>query len=109
MAYELLRDHVRPVPLFVTLGSPLALSAVRSRLEFEPKFPAVEKWINHVDRDDVVAAHPNLHGFFDRSRPVGASFESTYTVDNGSSPHDARFYLGKEAVGATVARVLLNE
>jgi hypothetical protein len=108
VAYELLRDRDIPVPLFVTLGSPLALNAVRTRLEFQPKFPAVKNWVNLVDRDDVVAARPNIQRIFDVERPSDSSFESTYTVDNGSSPHDARFYLGKKRVGASIADVLLS-
>ncbi|MFF0304677.1 hypothetical protein ACFYTV_28705 [Streptomyces sp. NPDC004562] len=106
VAYEVLRDRSATIPLFITLGSPLALRPVRSRLQFEPKYPAVRKWINLVDPDDVVAARPNIQSFFDLNRPSGAVFESTYTVDNGASPHDARFYLGKEPVAFSLAEVL---
>ncbi|MFG2602284.1 hypothetical protein ACGFT2_01770 [Streptomyces sp. NPDC048514] len=108
VAYEVLRDRSIPIPLFITLGSPLALRAVRSRLQFEPKYPAVKNWINLVDPDDVVAARPNIQNFFNLARPSGSKFDSTYTVDNGASPHDARFYLGKEPVAVSVSGVLVG-
>lgn len=106
VAYEILRNRSSPIPLFITLGSPLALRAVRSRLQCEPTYPAVRKWVNLVDPDDVVAARPNIQYFFDSNRPSGAIFESTYTIDNGASPHDARFYLGKEPVAVSLSEVL---
>ncbi|WP_405627439.1 hypothetical protein OG933_15050 [Streptomyces sp. NBC_00016] len=106
VAYELLRDRSQRIPLFITLGSPLGLRTIRNRLSKGAQFPSVEKWINLVDRNDIVAARPNIQRFFDAGRPEAALFESSYTVDNGSSPHDARFYLGKEVVGSAIAQLL---
>jgi hypothetical protein len=35
----------------------------------------------------------------------GARFEGGFTVDNGSNPHDASFYLGKVEVGRSIGQV----
>ena len=44
------------VPLFVTLGSPLAVNAVKSRAPAaHVSEAAVGKWFNAMDPDDVVA------------------------------------------------------
>lgn len=62
VAYNLLRrDGVAErwrVPLFVTIGSPLAVTAVRTALA-PIGFPAcVTSWFNAMDDRDVVALHP---------------------------------------------------
>jgi hypothetical protein len=60
VAYNVLRNERRglPVPLFVTLGSPLGLNAIRR--QFAPlRHPAVvERWLNAFDPRDVVALNP---------------------------------------------------
>jgi hypothetical protein len=109
VAYEAIRelpgDH--PLPLFITLGSPLGLSPVNSRLRQPPGFPpALKRWVNLADRDDVVAARPDLLTLFDKDRPTSALFDSTYAVDNGAEPHRVGFYLTKESCGQALALVL---
>ncbi|CAM2168842.1 hypothetical protein PSAC2689_190018 [Paraburkholderia sacchari] len=54
-----------PVDLFVTIGSPLSVPCVYSRLTMRPpKWPSqIRQWINVADKDDVVA----LYGAIDRS------------------------------------------
>ncbi|HET6355939.1 hypothetical protein [Streptomyces sp.] len=57
-----------------------------------------------VDRDDIVAARPHLTEFFGTNQPPPwAQIDSTYTVDNGASPHRANFYLTKAATGQAIA------
>lgn len=62
VAYKLLRDegHAKSwqVPLFITLGSPLAVTAIKAK--FAPnRHPAcAEKWFNAMDERDVVALYP---------------------------------------------------
>jgi hypothetical protein len=107
IAYEAAREHPHPLRLMVTLGSPLALSAVRTRLRLPPAFPpTLGRWVNLADRDDVVAARPHLSRVFDVNRPVGAVFDSTYMVDNGAQPHQAGFYLSNRQTGLAVATEL---
>ena len=106
VAYEVVHElpSGQHLPLLVTLGSPLGLSSVNHRLRYPPSYPpAVARWVNLADRNDVVAARPNLHTVFDNTRPPGTQFDSTYTPDNGAQPHRAGFYLTKKGCGQPVA------
>lgn len=73
VAYNVLRTDTRPlkVPLFVTVGCPLAIRAIRSQLvpiSF-PK-PPVEAWNNAFDTRDIVALYPLDAANFPVSPPV---------------------------------------
>ena len=72
-----------------------------------PAFPPnVRRWVNIVDRDDFIAAEPDLRGLFSAGMSSDAVFEAGYTVDNGADPHSAGFYLGKAQLGKPVGEVL---
>ena len=93
----------------VTLGSPLGLrTVVYGRLRPQPpRFPPnVRHWVNVADRDDLVAAEPDLTDLFSEGRPTTATLEGGYTVDNGAEPHRPDFYLGKVEVGRPVGAAL---
>jgi hypothetical protein len=73
VAYNVLRTDTRKlqVPLFVTVGCPLAIRAIRSQLvpiSF-PK-PPVEAWNNAFDTRDIVALYPLDAANFPVSPPV---------------------------------------
>ena len=109
VAFEAAHQLERPLPLLVTLGSPLGLrTVVYDRLRPQPPTfpPQVRRWVNVADRDDLVAAEPNLTGLFGASAHAKAVFEGGWTVDNGSSPHDASFYLARAETGRPVGQVL---
>jgi hypothetical protein len=109
VAYETAHRMQRPLPLLITLGSPLGLRRiVYERLRPQPPcFPAsVARWINVADRDDFIAAAPDLSAQFSAGRPAGAVFESGWTVDNGAKPHLATFYLTSRQVAEPVGQVL---
>jgi PGAP1-like protein len=110
VAYDALRTSPadQQVPLLLTLGSPLGLSAIRTRLQPQPAgFPApVRRWVNIAAPDDIVAARTDLIEMFDHNRPAGAVFDPTWIVDNGSKPHQAGFYLTKSSCGEAVANAL---
>jgi hypothetical protein len=110
VAYDAVRARPadKPLPVFITLGSPLALSAIRAKLVPSPTdYPAaVRRWVNIAAEDDIVAAQMDLKPDYDRRRPDGAVFEDTYVVNNGSSAHGIEFYLGKPSCGKAVARAL---
>src|SRR5262249_61401873 len=61
VAYAVLRTDPRPLKVraYVTVGSPLAIRAIRDRLRpiGFPK-PAVASWYNAYDPKDVVALYP---------------------------------------------------
>jgi hypothetical protein len=63
VAYDLLRDAGGAqgwnVPLFVTLGSPLGVTAIKDAMKKPLGFPACAgAWFNAMDPDDVVALYP---------------------------------------------------
>ncbi|MFO1096866.1 MAG: hypothetical protein U1E81_00995 [Xanthobacteraceae bacterium] len=105
VAYEAAHLAQQPIPLLITLGSPLGLQTiVYQRLRPQPpRFPAnLRQWVNVADRDDFIAAEPDLKEMFSAGMPDGAVFEAGYTIDNGASPHNCDFYLGKTQVGRPV-------
>ena len=108
IAYEAAHLMKQPLPLLLTLGSPLGLQTiVYQRLRPQPPGfpPAVRRWVNIADQDDFIAAEPNLEGLFHGGMPAGTTFEGGYTVDNGADPHNSDFYLGKAQVGRPVGEV----
>jgi hypothetical protein len=112
VAYELAHLLEGPLPLLMTLGSPLGLDAIiYPRLRPQPPhFPQqVLRWVNIADPDDFVAAEPDLSKFFSTGLPTGAIFEGAYTVDNGAKPHSGVFYLGKAQTGLPIGQVLSNQ
>ena len=108
IAYEAAHLMKQPLPLLLTLGSPLGLQTIiYQRLRPQPPGfpPAVRRWVNIADRDDFIAAEPNLEGLFHAGMPAGTTFEGGYTVDNGADPHNSDFYLGKAQVGKPLGEV----
>ncbi len=106
IAYEAVQELDRPLPLLLTMGSPLGFrTIVYDKLRRQPPgYPtSVQRWVNVADRDDLIAAEPNLTDMFATGKPPGARFDGGYTVDNGAEPHRATFYLGKQQVGQPVA------
>jgi pimeloyl-ACP methyl ester carboxylesterase len=104
VAYEAAHRLERPLPLLMTLGSPLGLRSViyDKVLPQPPGFPPqVQRWVNIADRNDLVAAEPDLRPMFGELAP-GAVFDSGWTVRNGAQPHQAQFYLTKGETGRPV-------
>jgi hypothetical protein len=107
VAYEAAHRLAQPLPLLLTLGSPLGLrTIVTDRLRPPPSFPPrVGRWANVADRDDVVAAEPDLRPLFANDPAASSRFEGVL-VDNGSAPHSPVHYLGKIAVGRAIIEAL---
>ncbi|EMD28987.1 hypothetical protein [Amycolatopsis azurea] len=106
VAYEAAHLHGRPLPLLLTLGSPLGLRTVvyeRTRPQPPSVPPGVARWVNLADRDDLVAAKPDLGPLFPGADGV---LDSGYTVDNGAKPHEATFYLAKRRTGEVLSAAL---
>jgi hypothetical protein len=85
VSYNLLRrDGERErwnVPLFVTVGSPLAVTAIKRQLS-PVRYPeCVGRWFNAFDPRDVVALHPLTAAHF-ATRPA---VENKTEVDNRTS------------------------
>ncbi|PTR09166.1 hypothetical protein C8R32_104245 [Nitrosospira sp. Nsp5] len=108
IAYEAAHLMDKPLPLLLTLGSPLGLQTIvyQCLRPQPPRFPpAVRRWVNIADRDDFIAAEPDLIDLFRAGIPASASFEGGYTVDNGADPHNSDFYLGKVQIGREVGEI----
>ncbi|MGW2639950.1 alpha/beta fold hydrolase [Streptomyces sp. NPDC001348] len=108
VAMEALHHHPGPVPLFVTLGSPIGMRAVvRPRLLPQP--PAVpgcvERWLNFWDRDDIVVPRPRLE---DDVLPndLGCRPVTDRVDSDGLWAHTATKYLAQPSVAGPVARAL---
>ncbi|MCH7736776.1 MAG: hypothetical protein IH872_05165 [Chloroflexi bacterium] len=114
IAYDALRDLGREIPnfkvaQFVTMGSPLGLTFVKSKIKTERDYdrgrmrvrtPSVvtEKWVNYADRTDPVAAESHLRGDYGPN-PAGIQVvddltDNDYTAPDGERiPHKSFGYL----------------
>ncbi|MHA5052212.1 alpha/beta hydrolase [Streptomyces sp. SD15] len=108
VSLETLHGHRGRVPLLVTLGSPIGMSAaVRPRIRPQPlQVPGpVERWLNFWDRDDLIAARPRLE------RVVRANDRSVLPVtrrvdSDGVWVHPAATYLAQPAVAGPVVEAI---
>jgi hypothetical protein len=92
------------VPLFVTLGSPLAINAVQSRLTPHTFPKPVGTWFNALDTDDVVALHPLSKKHFD----TGGKIENHDRVKNWTdNQHGIAGYLDDEKVARRIHEALV--
>ncbi|NMG28072.1 alpha/beta hydrolase [Aromatoleum evansii] len=80
VAYNILRSDRRSlnIPLFITVGSPLGIRAVRDQLRPLRFPPPVQAWYNAFDGRDVVA----LHALDAANFPVVPAIENNPTVKN---------------------------
>jgi hypothetical protein len=105
VAYSVLRSDLRKlqVPLFVTVGCPLAIRAIRN--QFRPlRFPApVKAWYNAFDDHDVVALNP-----LDRANfPVSPGIENYSKVRNSTdNRHGIAGYLNDPVVATRLLNAL---
>jgi len=108
VAYNLLRREGEArgwkVPLFVTLGSPLAVTAIKNALR-PLQFPSVvSAWYNAMDTDDIVALYPLEAPRFDVPSP---GIENYTGVDNQTSnQHGISGYLGDPEVAKRIRQAL---
>ena len=104
IAYRVLRD-AEPgrwdVPLFVSLGSPLAIRAIRDVLRAEAPLrvpPVVRRWVDVRDRRDILA----VHGLTPEAFPLepGSPAIEVLEVDNEApAHHGAAELVGARPVG----------
>lgn len=103
VAYNLLRREGEAqrwqVPLFVTLGSPLAVTAIRRKLSPNKHPACVKRWWNAMDERDVVALYPlDAENF-----PVDPQITNKRDVDNPTSNrHGISGYLADPEVAKTL-------
>ncbi|WP_299770850.1 alpha/beta hydrolase [uncultured Tateyamaria sp.] len=104
VTYNILsQGAVYDVPLFVTLGSPLGIRAIRRK--FSPiRHPAsVDTWVNAMDTRDIVALHPLDQDNFD----VRPAISNIVSIRNQTrNRHGISGYLDKPSVVSKVVAAL---
>lgn len=107
VAYNVLGKQSHPrlkVPLFMTLGSPLAVKAVKNKLQ-EVAHPAVvDRWVNAMDERDVVSLFPLDSNHFN----VFPEIKNLTHVDNFTeNRHGISGYLSDEKVASLIHAALI--
>ena len=108
VAFEALHERPAPIPLFVTLGSPIAMRAVvwPRLVPQPPRTPeTVGRWLNFWDRDDVVTARPRLEGDILPSSS-GIRVASCRVDSDGLWVHPATTYLATPGVAGPIAEAM---
>lgn len=101
VAFEAVHQLTEPLPLLLTLGSPLGVrTVVYDRIRPQPPSvpEAVRAWVNIAATGDIVAAEPDIAEGFGRDTRLS----SNILVENGASPHEATHYLAKRQTGAAL-------
>ena len=87
VAYTVLKEEGRStgwnVPLLVTLGSPLSVSAIKRGVAPNKHPESVGKWLNALDPRDTVALYPLDSNNF----PIDPLIENKLDVDNSTENH----------------------
>lgn len=108
VSFETLHGYLDAVPLWVTLGSPLAMRAVVWP-KIRPKPPAtpekVMRWLNYWDRDDIIVPRPILESDV-AANVTGVLPESVRVDSDGVWVHTATKYLAKADVAGPVMETL---
>jgi hypothetical protein len=87
------------VPLYVTLGAPLAVTAVKDALKPVKHPGCVSKWFNAMDSRDIVALHPLDAAHF----PVTPTIENKTNVDNPTeNRHGISGYLSDAVIAKKI-------
>lgn len=103
VAYNLLKREGKQsgwvTPLFVTLGSPLGVTAIRKAVGPNRHPEGVSKWFNALDERDVVALYPLNDAHF----PTNPTIENKTDVDNQTeNRHGIEGYLTDPVVAAKI-------
>jgi hypothetical protein len=103
VTFKLLRDEGGDVPFYLTLGSPLAVKAVKNAIG--PVFArpsGVSLWLNGLDRDDAVTIGRSL-----KDTTFGPGIENVDDIDNGNEePHAVSMYLRDRRIAEALARAV---
>ncbi|MBK9465910.1 MAG: hypothetical protein IPN56_14240 [Chitinophagaceae bacterium] len=112
VAYNVLRLNAKQkgwkVPLFVTLGSPLAVSVIKEKLaRIKPiAFPVnVATWFNAMDERDVVSLYPLDKENFSLTPAI---VNKTNVRNSTSNAHGISGYLGDKEVAKRIYDAVTN-
>ena len=109
VSYSLLRREGKLnrwiVPLFVTLGSPLAVKAIKKSLAPIKHPECVTRWFNAMDERDVVALYSLDAAHF----PINPAIENKTDVDNDTqNRHGISGYLSDKEVAKRIYDALVS-
>lgn len=109
VTYNLLRREAAAlglvVPLHVTLGSPLAVSAIKQKLRPLDALSCVGRWFNAMDSRDIVALHPLDDCHF----KIVPAIENKVDVDNQTeNRHGITGYLEDAVVARQIYDALVG-
>ncbi|HUB81957.1 MAG TPA: hypothetical protein VMB03_24340 [Bryobacteraceae bacterium] len=86
IAYNVLAERASRlpgIPLFITVGSPLGIRAIATRLRQGTKMPdGVSRWLNARDPHDVVALHPITFSAGDQAYLENYSLVENFTANH---------------------------
>ena len=98
VTFKLLRKLGQTVPLYLTLGSPLAIVSVQTALKRPRRVPeGVGRWFNGLDLDDFVALGKPL-----TATTFAPGIENRTEIDNGDDAHAALAYLHDKVVSKLI-------
>lgn len=109
VSYSLLRREGTAlgwqVPLYVTVGAPLAVTKIKTSLAPNKHPNCAKKWFNAMDPDDIVALYP----LDDRHFPVDPAVENKTDVDNQTpNQHGIVGYLSDPEVARRIHDALVG-
>lgn len=109
IAYNLLAHgglaHDYEIASFVTIGSPLGVTAIRKAVSPMLHPPTVDNWLNAYDTRDVVALYPLDHRHFAVTPPI----LNHGTVDNETiNHHKVGGYLNDPTIALTIHNALTH-
>lgn len=109
VAFNVLRDKSADlglkVPLFLTVGSPLAVNVVKKAIKPIGHPKCVGRWFNAMDERDVVSLFPLNDKHFD----IDPEIENKTDVDNPTkNRHGISGYLGDPVVAKRIYQALIG-
>ncbi len=104
VTYRILQDQAFSVPLLVTLGSPLALTAVKEKLGRLRVPQCTKEWFNAMDPHDVVSLYPLDTEHFPISE--GTIQNKTDVRNMTSNKHGIAGYLSDKDVAQRIYNAL---
>jgi hypothetical protein len=108
VAYNVLRREGKnrgwKIPLFVTLGSPLAVTKIREAISPTSHPECAEKWFNAMDERDVVSLYPLQPNHFIVNPPIT---NKTDVKNHTENRHGIGGYLDDKEVAKTIYDALV--